>query len=389
MNQPTDYSKDLYIDTDDALISLCEQLRDARLLAIDTEFIRDKTYYSKLCLIQIASDDVIACIDPLAINNIDPLLDILYDPNVIKLMHAARQDLEIFYYLRQSLPCPVFDTQIAATVLGYGEQVGYSNLVENILGRKLEKGHARTDWGKRPLDTAQLHYAADDVRYLLQLYPLMDDKLAQLGRRDWLEEDFKLLCQPELYTTAEADLWQRVKGHQRLSGVKLAMLQQLAIWREHLAMKKDRPRRWILSDDILVDIVKRAPHSAKELGSIRGLPERFMEQHQQTILQLITDAEQQPKESWPRLIINRPSPQQDVLSDVMMGLLRLRATEHNISTTILATRKDIEKIAMGQRDLPLLKGWRAKLAGHDLLAFLDGQTRLEVDKAQLVLLEKP
>jgi len=387
MNQPTDYSQDHYIDTDEALASFCEQLRHARVLAIDTEFIRDKSYYSKLCLIQIASEDLVACIDPLSITDIDPLLDILYDPDVLKIMHAARQDLEIFYYLRGSIPCPVFDTQIAATVLGYGEQVGYSTLVEKILEHKLEKGHARTDWGKRPLDTAQCHYAADDVRYLLQLYPPIEGKLAELGRRDWLEEDFQQLCQPELYTSAEAELWQRVKGHQRLHGVKLAILQQLAIWREQLAMKKDRPRRWILSDDMMIDIIKRTPHSAAELGNIRGLPERFIEQHQQALLQLIAAAEQQPKDTWPHLKISKPSPQQEAMSDVMMGLLRLRAAEHNISTTILATRKDIEKIAMGQRELPLLKGWRAKLVGNDLLALLAGEIRLQIEDGQLVMLK--
>lgn len=383
MPKSVDYSQDLFIDTDAALAAFCQAIAGADTLAIDTEFIREKTYYAKLCLIQIAADGYVACIDPLAIKNIDPLLDILYDPKKLKLMHAARQDMEIFYFMRQQLPCPVFDTQIAATILGHGDQIGYSALIEEFSGIKLEKAHARTDWQQRPLQTAQLHYAADDVRYLIHVYPVIRDKLIELNRLDWPTEDFKALCQPALYEVEENTLWQRVSGHQRLKSNKLAIVQQLAIWREQLAKQHDRPRKWILSDDLLITLAKQCPASPAELNNIRGIPPRLIEQHQATLLDILARAAKLPKEAWPSLKIHRPTDEQDALCDAAMALLRLRATEHKISATALSTRKEIERIIMGERDTPLLHGWRAELAGNAVMALLAGELDLQVRDGRL------
>ena len=383
MTKSIDYSQDLFIDTDAALAAFCQSVAEADILAIDTEFIREKTYYAKLCLIQIATDNQVACIDPLAIKNIDPLLDILYDPNKLKLMHAARQDMEIFYFMRRQLPCPVFDTQIAATILGHGDQIGYSMLIEAFSGVKLEKAHARTDWQQRPLQTAQLHYAADDVRYLLQVYPIIRDKLIELNRLDWPEEDFKALCQPGLYEVDEQTLWQRVSGHQRLKGNKLAIVQQLAVWREQQAILHNRPRKWIMSDDLLIALAKQCPASPAELNNIRGIPPRLVEQHQATLLDILERAAKLPKQAWPRLTIQRTSNEQDAICDAAMALLRLRATENKISPTALSNRKEIERIVMGERDTPLLHGWRAELAGNAVLALLTGELDLQVREGRL------
>ena len=383
MTKSIDYSQDLFIDTDAALAAFCQSVAEADILAIDTEFIREKTYYAKLCLIQIATDNQVACIDPLAIKNIDPLLDILYDPNKLKLMHAARQDMEIFYFMRRQLPCPVFDTQIAATILGHGDQIGYSMLIEAFSGVKLEKAHARTDWQQRPLQTAQLHYAADDVRYLLQVYPIIRDKLIELNRLDWPEEDFKALCQPGLYEVDEQTLWQRVSGHQRLKGNKLAIVQQLAVWREQQAIQHNRPRKWIMSDDLLIALAKQCPASPAELNNIRGIPPRLVEQHQATLLDILERAAKLPKQAWPRLTIQRTSNEQDAICDAAMALLRLRATENKISPTALSNRKEIERIVMGERDTPLLHGWRAELAGNAVLALLTGELDLQVREGRL------
>ena len=384
MQKPTDYSQDLFIDTDAALATFCQSVAEADILAVDTEFIREKTYYSKLCLIQIATDTHVACIDPLAIKNIDPLLDILYDPRKLKLMHAARQDMEIFYFMRHQLPCPLFDTQIAATVLGHGDQIGYSTLIQTFGGITLEKAHARTDWQQRPLKTAQLQYAADDVRHLIQVYPIIRDQLIELGRLEWLDEDFNSLCEPALYEIDEETLWQRVSGHQHLRGKKLAIVQQLAIWREQQAKKHDRPRKWIMSDDLLIAMAKQCPASPAELNNIRGMPPRLIEQHQATLLAILAQASQLPQEQWPKVTIRRPTTEQDALCDALMGLLRLRATENKISTAALANRKEIEKIVMGERNTPLLHGWRAELAGNAILALLQGKLSLQVEDGNLI-----
>ena len=383
MQKTNDYSQDLYIDNEQALSAFCQSLADADVLAVDTEFIREKSYYAKLCLIQIATDTQVACIDPITIKNIDPLLDILYDKGKLKLMHAARQDLEIFYFQRGSLPCPIFDTQIAATVLGHGDQIGYSTLIETFSGIKLDKAHARTDWQQRPLQTAQLQYAADDVRYLIQAYPLIHDELVKLGRLDWLDEDFHTLCQPALYEVDENRLWQRVSGHQRIKGKQLAMLQQLAIWREQQAKQHDRPRKWIMSDDLLIALVKQCPASPAELNNIRGMPPRLIEQHTDTLLALLAKGANTPREDWPKINVLRTTAEQDALCDTLMGLLRHKANENKISPVALGTRKEIEKIILGERDTPLLHGWRKELAGQAILEMLQGRLSLQVDNGQL------
>lgn len=380
----SDHNNNLFIDSADKLAAFCKELANAQVIAVDTEFIREKSYYSRLCLIQVASPELIACIDPIGIDNIDPLLDILYDTSKVKVMHAARQDLEIFYYLRGSIPCPVFDTQIAATIIGSGDQVGYSKLVEELLGVQLQKGYARTDWSKRPLSSEQLQYAADDVRYLIKLYPDITQKLTQLQRNDWLTEDFQALCKPTLYEIDPETIWQRVSGQQRLKGNKLAILQQLAKWREELAQRVDRPRKWVLADDLLIALTQQAPDTAAQFQSLRGIPPRIMEKHQDELLALIAQAKQLPADKWPQgKQIIRLNPQQEALADSLMSLLRLRCAQHNIAPTVLATRKEIDKMATGERDIPLLRGWRAQVAGDDLLALLEGKVALKVSDGQL------
>ena len=211
MKHSNDY---LLIDTAEDLENLCHQLQDAAWLAVDTEFLRESTYFPKLCLLQIATPQLTACIDALSISKIDVVLDLIYRKNIVKVMHAARQDLEIFYHLRGSLPQPVFDSQLAAPLLGHPEQMGYASLVEAFLGIHLSKAHTRTDWSQRPLSDAQLQYAADDVRYLAQLYPLLYAKLEQLDRLDWLADDFTALTDPVQYERPPEQAWLRVKGAQ-------------------------------------------------------------------------------------------------------------------------------------------------------------------------------
>ena len=243
-----------FIDDQRGLATVCATLSQAPWFAIDTEFLREKTYYPKLCLVQVATPDMVACIDPLVLDDITPLLDVIFDQQITKVMHAARQDMEIFYHLRGTVPAPVFDTQIAALLLGLPDQVGYGGLVQELLGVKLHKLHSRTDWSQRPLDGEQLHYAADDVIYLAQAYQLMQEKLWESDRLDWLAGDFQALSDPALYAAHPETAWLRVKGANKLSGAALAALQALAAWREDKAQTLDRPRDWVLRDDVLLDL---------------------------------------------------------------------------------------------------------------------------------------
>ncbi|MEN8171081.1 MAG: ribonuclease D [Pseudomonadota bacterium] len=376
----------LYIDTPEALDSLCAQLRNHNWLTLDTEFLREKTYRPRLCLLQVANPDVVACIDPLALPSLGPLLELFYDPAITKVLHAAHQDLEIFFDMRDAVPGPIFDTQIAATLLGQGEQIGYGALVKEVLGLELEKGHARADWCQRPLDEAQLKYAADDVRYLRDVYLSQLSRLRELEREEWLAEDFADMVSPARYSNPPQLAWQRLKGANRLRGVQLAILQQLAAWREEQAQQSNRPRRWIMKDEILLDLARHMPQNTNSMQRIRGLEEGTIKRHGKVLLQAITSGRDIPKEQWPTVKKGLRLPaQQDSLVDIMMALLRERCREQAISPGAVASRRELEKLIMGERDIPLLHGWRAAIAGESLLSLLQGELSLTVRNGQLTI----
>lgn len=373
-----------FVDTPQALTELCQELQSADVIAVDTEFIREKTYYAKLCLIQVASDSVTACVDPLALNNLDELLAILYSPDKLKLFHAAWQDLEIFSDLWERIPTPVFDTQIAAALLGFSDQIGYANLAEQLLGVQLDKTATRTDWSQRPLSPQQLAYAADDVNYLLQLYPIILQRLTKLGRNNWLEEDFTALTDPTSYAKSADLAWQRVSGHGRLKPRQLAALQRLAAWREQQARQRNKPRKWILSDDILLMLARHLPSDYATLAKVRGLPERLLNQSGEELIAAINAALALADNALPTVSQNeRLTPDQECLADTLMAYLRLLAQENQISPASLSTRKEIEKMVRGKRDIPLLHGWRGHLAGEPLLDLMDGKIALTVKNGQL------
>lgn len=379
-----------HITTNEQLADLCQRLEGTNTLALDTEFIREKTYYPKLCLIQIATTNIVACIDPLSITQMQPLWDILLDTRCLKVLHAARQDLEIFYNLFGKVPQPVFDTQLVATVLGYGEQMGYGNLIKKVLDIELNKGHARTDWMQRPLSAEQLDYAADDVRYLIQAYPVLTKRLDELKRLDWLTCDFDELVKSSLYEIDAEQVWQRVSGKTRLKGQQLAILQKLAAWREQQAKQRDKPRKWILADDMLVSLAQHPPKDKAQLQRLRGLSENLIHKHGDDLLDLIQQGQSLPKEQWPSLKFKaKLNVEQEALADSVMALIRLRAVQNQITATLLATRKDVDQIIQGERQVPLLHGWRASLAGNDVLAYLDGQLSMKVENQQLVIQPLP
>jgi len=377
-------SEDLYIDTPEALQELCASLANTDWFCLDTEFIREKTYYPRLCLIQVANPDIVACIDPLAIEDLSPLSALLHDPEIIKVIHAASQDMEIFYYLHQELPAPLFDTQVAASLMGLGDQMGYGRLVEEMLQVSLDKSHSRTDWSQRPLQEEQIRYAADDVRYLRDIYQQERQWLVDHDRLNWLDEDFKGLCNPERYKPDPEQAWKRVKGNQRLKPQQLMVLKDLANWREHKAMESDRPKRWVLKDEVLLELARRAPNQLEELSRIRGLEPGQIRNSGQQIIEIIQKARQRPKTEWPELPRKvRLTEEQDTITDLLMASLRLSGIEASISVQAIATRKDVEQLVLGERELNLLRGWRLELAGRTLLDILSGDSALIVKQGKI------
>ena len=375
-----------FVDQPAALKAACDELRRHVWLALDTEFIREKTFYPKLCLIQVATPELqVFCIDPLALD-IGPLLEVLYDPGITKVLHAARQDMEIFHQLRGSLPGPVFDTQLAAPLLGYPEQTGYANLVRERLGEELPKGHSRTDWAQRPLSAEQLRYAADDVYHLARLYPPLREELGQKQRLEWLDPDFEVLLSPDTYIVHPELAWQRIKEASRLKGASLAILQELAAWREQRAQREDKPRKWILPDDALATLARIKPGRRAELERVRGLNPGLIRQQGDELIERIQAARERKPQPLPAFTrLPALSPAEEAALDLLQGVLRLIAETNGLNPAVLGGRKELEKLLRGREDCALLQGWRRRLAGDTLQAVLAGDYRAGIRDGRLEL----
>lgn len=359
------------ITTPAALSDLCRMLAGAEWIAVDTEFLRERTYSARLCLVQVASHDVVAIIDPLALGDdgLAPLGALLDSERVRKVLHAARQDLEVFHDLEQRVPAPVFDTQIAAAYLGYDDQIGYGALVATLTGVTLDKAHTRTDWSVRPLSAAQLQYAADDVHYLRPVYEALYEQLAQRGRLDWVEEDCRRLIQPSLYRNDPAEAWRRLRGGADLAPENQQILCDLAEWREREAQTRNLPRAWVVRDEVLYELARHAPGNAQELVSIRGLEDSARRRHGEAILACISAARQaEAVERWPRLMPLTSA--QNALAKHLMAHIRELAQQLALAPAVVATRRDVEKLVRGADPAQLLQGWRAQLVGPSLTAAL-------------------
>lgn len=379
--------QELFVDTPEQLQALSDQLRDSEWIALDTEFIREKTYYPKLCLLQVSNGEVAACVDPLKLDDLTPLLDILYDGRILKVLHAARQDLEIFLHDYQRLPMPVFDTQPAAALLGLGDQIGYANLVKQLLDVDLPKDQSRTDWSQRPLDPQQQRYALDDVVYLGQLYLHMRGHLFDRERLQWLAADFAPLTDPQTYYPDPDTMWQRTKGKHQLRGRQLAVLQKIAAWREQRARDRDLPRKWILKDEVMIELCRRMPRDATALSKIRGIEPAQIRREGDMLIDLITAGADLPREEWPQ-DKGRPKPLtagQEAMVDLLSAGLRLIADHHQLSPQAIATRKDLEKLVRGEADSSVNDGWRRSLAGDTLQALMQGSQQLRCKDGVLEL----
>ena len=356
------------IDTTDALTAFAASVAHEPLLALDTEFMREKTYRAELCLFQLAGAGDAVCIDPLALQDLAPLVPVLTGASSIKVMHAARQDLEVLLPA-VGLVQPVFDTQIAAALAGFPAQVGYAELARRLLGVELDKAHTRTDWTRRPLSAEQQEYALDDVRHLLALRASLLDTLAAKGRLKWLEEDLAALANADALRVEPDEAWKKVKGLPALDEARQRLAQAVAAWRERRAIERNRPRGWILDDVSLREIVLRLPRSAQALGSLPEMPESVVRKCGEELLALVHEAAiADPPPPLPRR--ERPDPSQLATVKRLAEIASAIAAELEIGAEVLATRRELERLAAGRQDVNLLRGWRAEVVGKRLLSAL-------------------
>jgi len=374
----------IYIDNNQKLADFCQQVSHCQYCALDTEFVREKTYFPVLALVQLATETQQACIDPLAISDFAPLIALFENPAMLKILHSPSQDLELFLHDFNSLPQPLFDTQLAAAVLGYANQIGYADLVQRLCGVQLDKKHTRANWARRPLSEGELDYAMDDVRYLIEMQQKLSGELQQRGRLDWVQADFERMTRAETYTVDETRLWKRLKGVQRLKGKALNNADQLCRWREQVAIDKNRPRRWIIKDEDIVDIARFAPSSHKELGQIGNLGVDYIKKNGDTILRVLNEAAQIDPEHYPRQDdILKLSNQQQAVADCLMAMCRVICEENDISLASVTTKKEIDLLVSGERDLNLCSGWRHEMLGRHLVAFVDGEIQLQFSNGRL------
>ena len=372
-----------------ALRDFCEAASEQSFVCIDTEFMRETTFYSILCLIQMATPDDEAIVDP-KIEGMDltPLKDLLLNNDVTKVLHAARQDMEIFYKIcDESVPGPIFDTQIASMALGLGDSAGYGALVKSRLGLNLDKGARFTDWSRRPLSDKQLNYALADVTHLRDLYPEMVEELEQKGRFKWVEEEMQQHSVETLYTFEPEDAWQRLK----LRGTKkqyLAALKAAAAWRERQAIKKDVPRRRILKDDGIYDLAQQRPRSLAALAKLRAIPNGFEKSSSaQDLIDSLSAAIENAEDYAPIAPkIQHMPPSLGPRIEMLKTLLRLRTEVEGIATRLVANAKDIEKLAAfgDKADIDALKGWRRDIFGQDAVDMLGGKIALRLEGEHVV-----
>ena len=376
--------------TDSAtLANLCARLSQSPFVTVDTEFMRESTYWPDLCLIQIANTEEAAAIDPKARDlDMKPLLDLMTENDeVLKVFHAGGQDLEIVHNLTGKTPYPLFDTQVAAMAMGLGEQIGYSNLVETMLGIKLDKGARFTDWARRPLDKRQIDYAIGDVTHLAELFPRMLEKLRTTGRGGWLDNEMERLGDPASYANLPELAWTRIRLPSRKPEV-LGRLKAIAAWREREARSKNLPRGRIAKDETIADLASHPPRAQTDLAKVRGLSANWSQNDIGARLmaaiaeaQPLSDAEMPPRED------RKPGLGKEgaLIADLLKLLLKVRSRDADVAPRLIARADDLELLAAGVRDLPMLTGWRNEIFGKDALALVEGRLAFSVRNGKMVM----
>lgn len=361
------------IDTQEVLDDACRRFAGESAIAVDTEFLRVRTYYPKLALVQVSAGDRIYCIDPLVEGlDLGGLWSVLGDATLVKVIHSARQDIEVLLHTAGVMPAPLFDTQIAAGLLGHGEQIGYAGLVETEFGKVLPKGAQRTDWTKRPLSTAQLGYAENDVRYLLPLYEGQRTRLRELGRLDWAREDFERVLDPDLYDTDPAVAYRRVGRGAHLKQRAQHHLRNLCAWREETARRRDLPRNWVVDDEAVAAIAAAGPQSVADLESVMGVRKDLVQRDGGAIVECI-----ETPASSETLLWAKHSPltaEEKTTKAELLGVLKSRAAALGVAESVLLTRSQVDRLARGASLQDTVRGWRLGEIGEDFERVLGSAT---------------
>ncbi len=378
------------ITTTAELETFCAKVRGRDFVAVDTEFMRETTYWPKLCLIQAATPDAEAVIDPLADGiDLSPFLEILRDPSITKVFHAARQDVEIFNNLN-AMPASLFDTQVAAMAAGYGEQIAYDALVRNMLKIELDKSSRFTDWARRPLTDNQLTYALADVTHLAALYPRLRARLETEGRLAWVADEMTSLCDPALYDVSPENAWRRLKPRKQTARY-LSVYRAVAAWRERTAQLRDQPRSRILKDDAIDELASQAPTDAGQMERLRSVPKGFAgSRFGPELLDTIREALRDPEASAPVVEKTRAphNPAAGAVVELLKVLLKARAEDAGVASKLIATVSDLEQIAQDDNaDTPALTGWRKEAFGADALRLKRGELALVLDGARVRVVE--
>lgn len=384
-----DYPAPNLITETSELEDLCQRLRRESFVTVDTEFMRERTYWPELCVVQLAADTEVAVVDAQAPGlDLAPLGALLADPAVMKVFHAARQDIEIFVLLFGDVPRPLFDTQIAAMVAGFGDQVGYDALVSSLTGGHIDKSHRFSDWSVRPLSQAQITYAAADVTHLRSVYRQLHQRLDREGRLDWVREEMDYLADPATYRPDPEVMWERLRprtNNRRMLGV----LRAITAWREREAQRANIPRQRMLKDETLLEIAATAPETSDDLARARGISRGFAEGRTgQSILAAIADAKRQPDDALPMLPATRDGPRASpALVSLLKVLLAAKCEEHHVAPKLVASSEDIDRLASEpDPDIAALNGWRKEVFGHDAQSLKSGEIALGVQGKRIKLI---
>ena len=378
------------ITTTDELAAVCNRLAKHRVITVDTEFLRETTYYPLLCVVQMASADEAVVIDTLAKGiDLKPFFDLMANENVLKVFHAARQDIEIIFHRAGIIPHPVFDTQVAAMVLGYGDSIAYDQLVERITGHRPDKTHRFTDWSNRPLTQDQITYALADVTHLRDVFAALDADLNKRGRSEWVSEEMEILTSPKTYDFHPERAWERLKTRVR-KPKELAVLMEVAAWREQEAQSSDVPRSRILKDDAIGDIATHAPTSLERLAGLRSLPKGFdKSKWGQDIVAAVKRGTARDLSTLPKLDKPRGNANGAATVELLKVLLRMTSERHAVASKVIATVDDLEQIAADDNaDVGALHGWRRELFGEAALALKKGRLALAIDKGRVVRVDR-
>jgi ribonuclease D len=378
------------IATTSELAAVCRRMASHPFVTVDTEFLRETTYYPLLCVAQMASTDEAVVIDALAPGiDLAPFFTLMADEKVMKVFHAARQDIEIVWHLAELIPHPIFDTQVAAMVLGYGDSISYDQLVQRITGDALDKSHRFTDWTHRPLSAAQLTYAVSDVTHLRDVYLALVDDLGRRGRADWVQEEMSVLTSADTYRMDPENAWRRLKARVR-KPKELAVLIEVAAWREREAQTRDVPRSRVVKDEVLVDVAVQAPTTTDRLKHLRSLPKGFERSRWgEAIVAAVVRGLERDMKTLPHIARVPISASGTATIELLKVLLRMISEQHHVAAKVIATVDDLERIAADDRaDVPALHGWRRELFGEKALALKHGHLALAIEKGRVAAVER-